>query len=202
MSNFDSLVKRPISMIPNANFKNIKRVQLKNNAYYVDDKKDNDFEFSKLLKQYEKFLKKEDSYSGEKITYKIIDSLNDCLSNGNDEFYCIYFEGNIAGFISFTTKFKDEVSNKRYPNTGHLCMLYIDDAYRRKGLATLALNKFESVSYSRNKKEIHTFVNKKNVEGINLYKKYGFVSEGDATTGTKKNKIEISEESFKCTILF
>ena len=56
MSNFDSLVKRPISMIPNANFKNIKRVQLKNNTYYVDDKKDNDFEFSQLLNQYEKFF--------------------------------------------------------------------------------------------------------------------------------------------------
>ena len=138
-----------------------------------------------------------------KIPDRTIDSLNDCLSNENDEFYCIYFGGNIAGFISFTTKFKDEVSNKRYPNTGHLCMLYVDDAYRRKGLATLALNKFESVSYSRGKKEIHTFVNKKNTEGINLYKKYGFVSEGDATTtNTKKNKIEISEESFKCTILF
>lgn len=203
MSNFDSLVKRPISMIPNPNFKNIKRVQLKNNEYYVDDKKDNSFEFSKLLKQYEKFLKKEYSYSGEKIPNRTIDSLNDSLSNEYDEFYCIYFGGNIAGFISFTTKFKDEVSNKRYPNTGHLRMLYVDDVYRRKGLATLALNKFESISYSRGKKEIHTFVNKKNVEGINLYKKYGFVSEGDATTtSTKKNKIEISEESFKCTILF
>lgn len=194
MSNFDSLVKRPIFMISNADFKNIKRVQLKNNAYYVDNKKDNDFEFSKLLKQYEKFLKKEFSYDGEKIKDRTMDALNDCLSNGNDEFYCIYFEGNIAGFISFTTKFI---------NTGHLRMLYIDDVYRRKGLATLALNKFESVSYSKNKKEIHTFVNKKNVEGINLYKKYGFVSEGDVTTSTKKNKIEIiSEDSLKCTIQF
>lgn len=44
MSNFDSLVKRPIFMISNADFKNIKRVQLKNNAYYVDNKKDKDFE--------------------------------------------------------------------------------------------------------------------------------------------------------------
>lgn len=124
------------------------------------------------------------------------------MSNEYDEFYCVYYGGNIAGFISFTTKFKNEASNKRYPNTGYLRMLYIDDIYRRKGLATLALNKFESVSYSRNKKEIHTFVNKKNVEGINLYKKYGFINEGDAATSTKKNKIEISEESFKCTISF
>ena len=51
MSNFDSLVKRPIFMIPNVRLKDIKRAQFKNNAYYVDDKKDNDFEFSKLLKQ-------------------------------------------------------------------------------------------------------------------------------------------------------
>ena len=58
MSNFYSFVKRPISMYQNIRLKNIKRVQLKNNAYYVDDKKDVDFEFSKLLKQYEKFLKK------------------------------------------------------------------------------------------------------------------------------------------------
>ena len=202
MSNFDSLVKRPISMIPNVNFKNIKHIQLKNNEYYVDNKKDNDFEFSQLLNQYEKFLKKEFSYDGEKAPDRMTDSLNDCLSNRYDEFYCIYFSRSIAGFMSFTTKFKDEVSNKRYPNSGHLRMLYVDDAYRRKGLATLALNKFESVSYSRNKKEIHTFVNKKNTEGINLYKKYGFVSEGDTTTNTKNNKIEISEESFKCTISF
>ena len=204
MSNFYSFVKRPIFMIPNVRLKDIKRVQFKNNAYYVDDKKDVNFEFSKLLKQYEKFLKKEFSYNDEKIPYRVTDSLNDCLSNEYDEFYCIYYGGNIAGFISFTTKFKNEASNKRYPNTGHLRMLYIDDIYRRKGLATLALNKFESVSYSRNKKEIHTFVNKKNVEGINLYKKYGFISEGDASTSTKnkKSRIEISEESFKCIISF
>lgn len=202
MSNFYSFVKRPISMYQNIRLKNIKRVQLKNNAYYVDDKKDVNFEFSKLLKLYEKFLKKEFSYNDEKIPHKTTDSLNDCLSNKYDEFYCIYYDGNVAGFISFTTKFKNEASNKRYPNTGHLRMLYIDDIYRRKGLATLALNKFESVSYSRNKNEIHTFVNKKNVEGINLYKKYGFINEGDASTSTKKNRIEISEESFKCTISF
>lgn len=58
MSNVYSFVKRPISMIPNIHLKNIKRVQLKNNAYYVDGKKDVNFEFSKLLKRYEKFLKK------------------------------------------------------------------------------------------------------------------------------------------------
>ena len=186
-----SLVKRPISMIPNKDFKNIKRVQLKNNAYYIDNKKDIRFEFSKLLKQYEKFLKKEYSYSNENIPDKLIDSLNDQLSNGHDEFYCIYFDENIAGFISFQS------------NIGRLKMLYIDDAYRRKGLATLALNKFETESYKRNKKEIRTFVNKKNVEGINLYKKYGFVIEADSSaTSVKKNKIEISEESFKLTILF
>ena len=186
-----SLVKRPISMIPNKDFKNIKRVQLKNNAYYIDNKKDIRFEFSKLLKQYEKFLKKEYSYSNENIPDKLIDSLNDQLSNGHDEFYCIYFDENIAGFISFQS------------NIGRLKMLYIDDAYRRKGLATLALNKFETESYKRNKKEIRTFVNKKNVEGINLYKKYGFVIEADSSaTSIKKNKIEISEESFKLTILF
>ena len=186
-----SLVKRPISMMPNKDFKNIKRVQLKNNAYYIDDKKDIGFEFSKLLKQYEKFLKKEYSYSNENIPDKLIDSLNDHLSNGHDEFYCIYFDGNIAGFISFQS------------NIGRLKMLYIDDAYRRKGLATLALNKFETESYKRNKKEIRTFVNKKNAEGINLYKKYGFVIEADSSaTSIKENKIEISEESFKLTILF
>lgn len=193
MSNliYYSLVKRPISMMPNKDFKNIKRVQFKNNAYYIDDKKDIKFEFSKLLKQYEKFLKKEYSYSNENIPDKLIDSLNDHLSNGHDEFYCIYFDGNIAGFISFQS------------NIGCLKMLYIDDAYRRKGLATLALNKFETESYKRNKKEIRTFVNKKNVEGINLYKKYGFVIETDSSaTSIKKNKIEISEESFKLTILF
>ena len=72
-----SLVKRPISMIPNKDFKNIKRVQLKNNAYYIDNKKDIRFEFSKLLKQYEKFLKKEYSYSNENIPDKLIDSLKD-----------------------------------------------------------------------------------------------------------------------------
>ena len=178
-------------MMPNKDFKNIKRVQLKNNAYYIDDKKDIRFEFSKLLKQYEKFLKKEYSYSNENIPDKLIDSLNDNLSNGHDEFYCIYFDRNIAGFISFQS------------NIGRLKMLYVDDAYRRKGLATLALNKFETESYKRNKKEIRTFVNKKNVEGINLYKKYGFVIETDSSaTSIKKNKIEISEESFKLTILF
>lgn len=95
----------------------------------------------------------------ENIPDKLIDSLNDHLSNGHDEFYCIYFDGNIAGFISFQS------------NIGRLKMLYIDDAYRRKGLATLALNKFETESYKRNKKEIRAFVNKKNAEGINLYKK-------------------------------
>lgn len=178
-------------MMPNKDFKNIKRVQLKNNAYYIDDKKDIGFEFSKLLKQYENFLKKEYSYSNENIPDKLIDSLNDHLSNGYDEFYCIYFDGNIVGFISFQS------------NIGRLKMLYIDDAYRRKGLATLALNKFETESYKRNKKEIRTFVNKKNVEGINLYKKYGFIIETDSSaTSIKKNKIEISEESFKLTILF
>lgn len=195
MGKYLSLVKSPVHMV-RSTFKNIKRIEFKNNAYYVDDKIDSNFEISKLISYVEDFLKSEYSYNNEKLPDRIDDITHDYLSDKNIEFYDIYYGSELAGFISYKYKnVTDAVSGKPYPDTMHLRMLYVNDKYRRKGLATSALHKMENAAVAHKKKELHTFVHSKNEKALALYYKYGFESEGEATSKKKSDKKKSSEST-------
>ena len=158
---------------------------------------DPSFEISKLISYVEDFfLKLEYSYDNEKLPDRIDDITHDYLLDKNIEFYGIYCGSELAGFIAYKYKnVTDAVSGKLYPDTMHLRMLYVNDKYRRKGLATSALHKMENAAVAHKKKELHTFTNAKNNRGIAFYTSYGFKSEGEATSKKKSDKKKSSEST-------
>ncbi len=196
MGKYLSLVKSPVHAV-RSTFQFIKQITKTDDKIYVDDKLDSSFDIDILKSMMKKFLDEERSYDKEEkpaTEKEVSDYLNHLINSDNIEFYVIYSGENLAGFIGFQSKrVTDAVSGKLYPDTMHLRCLYIDDKYRRKGLATSALHKMENAAVTRKKKELQTFVHSKNEKGLAMYYKYGFESEGEATSKKKSDKKKSSE---------
>ena len=167
-----SLIKSPIYTVRSM-FLNIKQVQFKNGSFHVNDNKNDAFDSTKLKLLIKNFLENESKWDKSiSLNVKdIVNTLHEWTSSTEYEFYCIYYGEEIVGFVSF----KLNVKNK--PDTAHLRSLYIDDKYRRKGLATQALHRFENAAKSAGKTKLHVFVIEGNKPALNLYKKYGFFEE-------------------------
>ena len=98
------------------------------------------------------------------------------LSNIYSDFYFIYFNSEIAGYL------KINVNGAQSEEMGHDSLeierIYIKKKFQRHGLGKVLFNKALEVASEHNKKKIWLGVWEKNENAISFYKKMGFIKVG------------------------
>lgn len=100
----------------------------------------------------------------------------------------IEVDGNIAGFIYVNEKF-GYINNIEY--------LYIDKAYRGKGLATFAIEEIKKLVFERGNDKVQIEVVPNNYRALKLYHKLGFTSIDTFTLSTKISGSKREELKFR-----
>ncbi|QUW20489.1 GNAT family N-acetyltransferase [Sporosarcina sp. Marseille-Q4063] len=90
------------------------------------------------------------------------------LSNPSSQFYFVYFNHEVAGYLKVNTN-DDSLEIER---------IYIKNNFQKHGLGKVLLNKAIEISMELNKKKIWLGVWEKNENAIAFYKKMGFEQTG------------------------
>lgn len=98
------------------------------------------------------------------------------LSNINSQFFFVYFDHEIAGYIKINTN--EAQSEKMGEESLEIERIYIKKKFQKHGLGKYLLNKALEIAQERNMKEIWLGVWEKNENAIAFYKKMGFVQTG------------------------
>jgi diamine N-acetyltransferase len=98
------------------------------------------------------------------------------LSNRFSEFYFVYFNHEVAGYLKVNTH--NAQSEEMGEEAFEIERIYIKKKYQKHGLGKYLLNKAIEIATESNKKEIWLGVWEKNVNAIAFYKKLGFVQTG------------------------
>jgi diamine N-acetyltransferase len=95
------------------------------------------------------------------------------LSNSSSEFFFIYFNSEVAGYLKINTNNaqSEELGNESL----EIERIYIKNKFQKKGLGKHLINKAIKIAIERNKKKIWLGVWEKNEKAIGFYKKIGFV---------------------------
>ncbi|MFF3922198.1 GNAT family N-acetyltransferase [Paenibacillus lactis] len=98
------------------------------------------------------------------------------ISNSFSEFYFIYYNGEIAGYLKVNT------DNAQTEMMGHDSLeierIYVKGQYQKLGLGKILLNKAMDIALARNKQNVWLGVWERNENAIAFYKKMGFVQTG------------------------
>ena len=95
------------------------------------------------------------------------------LSNASSEFFFLYFNDELAGYLKVNTN--EAQSEKMGDESFEIERIYINDRFQKHGLGKYLLNKAIEIAKERNKKKIWLGVWEKNENAIAFYKKMGFV---------------------------
>jgi diamine N-acetyltransferase len=95
------------------------------------------------------------------------------LSNSSSEFFFIYFNSEVAGYLKINTN--DAQSEELGNESLEIERIYIKNKFQKKGLGKRLINKAIKIAIERNKKKIWLGVWEKNEKAIGFYKKIGFV---------------------------
>lgn len=98
------------------------------------------------------------------------------LSNVSSQFFFVYFNNEIAGYLKFNTN--DAQSEEMGDDSLEIERIYIKNKFQKHGLGKYLLNKAMEIAMESNKKEIWLGVWEKNENAIAFYKKMGFVQTG------------------------
>ena len=98
------------------------------------------------------------------------------LSNRSSEFFFVYFNNEIAGYLKTNTS--DAQSEAMGAESLEIERIYIKNEFHKHGLGKFLLNKAIEIAMEHNKKEIWLGVWEKNENAIAFYKKMGFVQTG------------------------
>jgi len=98
------------------------------------------------------------------------------LSNMSSEFFFIYFNEELAGYIK--VNMNDAQSESMGDESLEIERIYIRYQLQGKGLGQYLLNKAVEVAVQHNKKNIWLGVWEKNQNAIAFYKKRGFIQSG------------------------
>ncbi|OZB95399.1 GNAT family N-acetyltransferase [Paenibacillus sp. XY044] len=104
------------------------------------------------------------------------DQLEKELANNLSEFYFIFFDEELAGFLK--VNMNDAQSEKMGDNSLEIERIYIRSRFQRKGLGQYLINKAMETAIKHNKEMIWLGVWEKNEKAIQFYKKIGFVQTG------------------------
>jgi diamine N-acetyltransferase len=98
------------------------------------------------------------------------------LSNPSSQFFFIYYEDEVAGYLKINTKdAQSEVMGDEYIE---LERIYIKNKFQKLGLGKILLNKAIEIALQQNKQFIWLGVWEKNENAIAFYEKLGFVQTG------------------------
>jgi diamine N-acetyltransferase len=98
------------------------------------------------------------------------------LSNIYTEFFFIYFNNEVAGYLKVNTN--DAQSEKMGDESLEIERIYIRKEFQKHGLGKYLINKAMEIAGKENKKKIWLGVWEKNENAIAFYKKLGFVQTG------------------------
>ncbi|RTE03074.1 GNAT family N-acetyltransferase [Paenibacillus whitsoniae] len=98
------------------------------------------------------------------------------LSNISSEYYFIYFDEDLAGYLK--VNINDAQTEKMGDKSIEIERIYIRSEFQGKGLGKHLLNKVAEIAIKQNKKMIWLGVWEKNEHAIAFYKKMGFVQTG------------------------
>lgn len=98
------------------------------------------------------------------------------LSNISSEFFFVYFENEVAGYLKINSN--DAQSEEMGVEALEIERIYIKTKFQKHGLGKYLLNKAMEIAMERHKKEIWLGVWEKNENAIAFYKKMGFVQTG------------------------
>jgi diamine N-acetyltransferase len=98
------------------------------------------------------------------------------LSNIYSEFFFVYFNNEIAGYLKVNTNGaqSEEIGDESL----EIERIYIKNKFQKHGLGKYLLKKAMEIAMERNKKKIWLGVWEKNENAIAFYKKMGFVQTG------------------------
>jgi diamine N-acetyltransferase len=98
------------------------------------------------------------------------------LSNNSSQFFLIYLNDDIAGYLKTNTN--DAQSEEMGDHSLEIERIYIKKKFQKHGLGKDLLNKAIEIAIERNKQKIWLGVWEKNENAIAFYKKMGFVQTG------------------------
>ncbi|TWD93262.1 spermine/spermidine N-acetyltransferase [Neobacillus bataviensis] len=98
------------------------------------------------------------------------------LSNISSEFFFVYFNNEVAGYLKVNTN--DAQSEEMGQESLEIERIYIKNKFQKYGLGKYLLNKAMEIAMERNKKKVWLGVWEKNENAIGFYKKMGFVQTG------------------------
>ncbi|OME94716.1 MULTISPECIES: GNAT family N-acetyltransferase [Paenibacillus] len=98
------------------------------------------------------------------------------VSNTASEFYFIYYNGQIAGYLK--VNIHDAQTEMMGNDSLEIERIYIKGQYQKHGLGKFLLNKAMEIAMERNKKSIWLGVWERNENAIAFYKNMGFVQTG------------------------
>ncbi|MNM02590.1 Protease synthase and sporulation negative regulatory protein PAI 1 [compost metagenome] len=98
------------------------------------------------------------------------------LSNAYSEFYFIFFNEEIAGYLK--VNMNDAQSEQMGTESLEIERIYVRSQYQRKGLGKYLFNTAMEVAISQSKQLIWLGVWEKNANAIEFYTKLGFVQTG------------------------
>lgn len=98
------------------------------------------------------------------------------LSNISSEFFFVYFENEVAGYLKINTN--DAQSEEMGDESLEVERIYIKNKFQKHGLGKYLLNQAIEIAMHRQKKNIWLGVWEKNENAIAFYQKMGFVQTG------------------------
>jgi ribosomal protein S18 acetylase RimI-like enzyme len=105
-----------------------------------------------------------------------VEQLEKELSNPSSQFFFIYFNHEIAGYLKVNTD--DAQSEEMGEEALEVERIYISDNFQKQGLGEHLFNKALEIATTLNKKKIWLGVWEKNKNAIAFYRKQGFVQTG------------------------
>jgi diamine N-acetyltransferase len=98
------------------------------------------------------------------------------LCNISSEFFFVYFNNEIAGYLKVNTN--DAQSEQMGDESLEIERIYIKNKFQKDGLGKYLITKAFEIAIERDKKKIWLGVWEKNENAIGFYKKMGFVQTG------------------------
>lgn len=98
------------------------------------------------------------------------------LSNTSSQFYFVYFDNEVAGYLKLNTN--DAQSEEMGDESIEIERIYIKNKFQKQGLGKYLIKKATEIAVELNKKKIWLGVWEKNENAIAFYKKIGFVQTG------------------------
>ncbi|WP_223594612.1 GNAT family N-acetyltransferase [Neobacillus bataviensis] len=98
------------------------------------------------------------------------------LSNTSSQFFFVYFDNEVAGYLKVNTN--DAQSEEMGEESLEVERIYIKKEFQKHGLGKYLFNKAVEIAMEGNKKKIWLGVWENNENAIAFYKKMGFVQTG------------------------